>query len=816
MIKMAQVQDSFLSVCRSLAECGFVDDAAKMMCASPSAACDDALLDQTITGRFGSLKRTRIMIAASSGDVQRLSQLLRDSRGRLRRGLQAGVDIRDTDGTTALWIALCRGNVAAAGMLLDAGAAPLHYDESIAPLAAAATKSHLPGGLEALNLVLAAASRQAAMAGEDWREVYTENLHFALKAACSPPSQLGAAEREQREAAAREILRKLAESGAISNATVLIAAEGLLPDVLQAVLDGRVGLLHMHHDGGSSPLHVAAEGGRADNVRLLLSRYRELIASGATGVFGNAYTAELLDLEVSFAIVHAGSRDLVTDASAGREVMEALLGALTSIDIPFTGEHGAADALRTTARRSPQGFKLLLDRLAGHPRLLESLHDGEKEANTPLHVVAAEFLPEAVRDVLSALRRACADCALGGPGQPEAPSDAVKALAAGALRHMSERMLSYVNIAREEGKVGPASLSLSDVLARSVACAELLLQAGADAFLPEELNSEVPCEDADEHSVAPFWVAIRCDALEVAQLYLAKSGGGVERYCTGAVRESAVHGSTRCLRYFLESSRTAAVPEGSTHALLASAFSAVAQRCLLPAVLEREGSDLMEKVLLGMLFKSQAQALARAIAVLSEEGLSAEEMVGLDKPKPGCTALADLVPEVLVKAAMTTDAALVRELLPAARQLLSGTPGGASKMIRILRCVASMTCTVAVLTQRGINRGPLTVGSESMIVGTDHFGVSQSSRNHRLAKRFKDFGAVVATVVRAPEWDQPASTAAEVMASSVPVQVPGGSGVAGPILMRMLDEFFKEADVAVRDAFVLGIKLGLGEDTREL
>lgn len=80
---------------------------------------------------------------------------------------------------------------------------------------------------------------------------------------------------------------------------------------------------------------------------------------------------------------------------------------------------------------------------------------------------------------------------------------------------------------------------------------------------------------------------------------------------------------------------------------------------------------------------------------------------------------------------------------------------------------------------------------------------------YQMLAEFEKYGKLAAALARAPEWDQPpSSTAAEVMASSIPDE-DGAESVAVQALLEGNDE-------DVRDAFVRGLKLGLGEDVRKL
>lgn len=772
--------DTFVTVCRSLAEFGFVDAAAKMMCASVSAAHDDALLDTTITARIGSRSRTRVMIAAMSGDSARLSQLIRDSRGRSRKRLLEALNLRDADGHTALRLALRRGNVSAVGILLDAGATPLEsfaepYAYETAPtLSIAAISASLPGGLEALALVIASAQKHAPTLEdeEDGAHTLSGELHLAFGEACCPPSDLDAEGRERMKAAALVILRKLDEIDGVSGDTVVAAAKGVFPDVLQAVIDCGEGLIVSDME----PLAQAAGSRRVENVRLLLTRYRELIAAGASDAFGDAYTTEALDVEIESAIQQAGNPDALPTRhdpvaiEAGRDLVEILVGSLSSIDALFDDECGAFAVLLGPATNNPPALRLLLARLAGHPRLLDSLQCGMDDRFTLLQAAACALSADSVRDILAALRR----CLVEARGESGAQL-VVRIHATIALGFMCNHMA-----------LKPDFSTSGEALASGAECARLLLEAGADTLPYYD-------ESSSEQLRNPLWASIRADALEVVQLLLARSIAGtvpaLTRCLDEGVKQAALHGSARCLRYLLAFSRSA-FPEERTLGLIAAAYRAAID----------VGMKQFEGGCDGPHFREDcAPQLSSTFIVLSEEAVSdnttrtvtlssaAEQLL-----RPDYSSMITLMLRALEHAAFVTDIKLSSHLLSVFRVLCDTLLKGKTDVLSALHSMMQS-------------------GYVGCATGERRFQSPGSTCPAWFARqKVEDYGKLAAMLARMPEWDQPASSAAEIMASSFP---------RGRELLELTVYFDGANEVskieAVRDAFRRGIKLGLGEDPRE-
>lgn len=494
---------------------------------------------------------------------------MHDTRGRSRKGLQEAVNLRDADGHTALELAFRQGNFAAVDLLLRAGANPLPkvalpeiLKLRATPLRTAAINAARPGGLETLELVISAAEKHALNFGEIGAGIFADNLHFALKGAgSSSPSQIDAdGVTERMKAAAFAILRKLDEISAVSEETVAIAAGGCHPDVLQAALECKEGLLVVGDGEVGGAITAAAGSLRVDNVRLLLTRYRELIAAGASDAYGQPYTADAYDWELAFAVKgmfrsKAREDPSTSDIEAGHALMEIFLSELTDISLLCDEMAGAMEVLRSAARKNPPALLLLLDRLAGHPQLAESLDDySDGYGHGALQIAAHAFMPESVRFLLRAMR----GCKF--------PGGSIGQQASFALEAMCERM---------ENERSDEAPPAADALPRRLECASLLLEAGADAFVSHGVV--YPTEDEDDDSGIPFWRAIQADALEVVELFVVKSAAGVEitlsQVLKRAVAKAAHHGSARCLRYLFAASRHSS-PGGRTRALFAAALDA--------------------------------------------------------------------------------------------------------------------------------------------------------------------------------------------------------------------------------------------------
>jgi ankyrin repeat protein len=101
---------------RVVALVGYGHEARRLPFLCTSLARDDELLVATRTAVYGSQRRTRLMYAARTGDVRRVTALLRP------RGAEREVDATDAGGRTALHHASASGRVETVRLLLDKGA----------------------------------------------------------------------------------------------------------------------------------------------------------------------------------------------------------------------------------------------------------------------------------------------------------------------------------------------------------------------------------------------------------------------------------------------------------------------------------------------------------------------------------------------------------------------------------------------------------------------------------------------------------------------------------------------------------------------
>jgi ankyrin repeat protein len=101
---------------RVVALAGYGHEARRLPFLCTSLARDDELLVATRTAVYGPQKRTRLMYAARTGDVRRVTALLRP------RGAEREVDATDAGGRTALHHASASGRVETVRLLLDKGA----------------------------------------------------------------------------------------------------------------------------------------------------------------------------------------------------------------------------------------------------------------------------------------------------------------------------------------------------------------------------------------------------------------------------------------------------------------------------------------------------------------------------------------------------------------------------------------------------------------------------------------------------------------------------------------------------------------------
>jgi ankyrin repeat protein len=101
---------------RVVALVGYGHEARRLPFLCTSLARDDELLVATRTAVYGTQKRTRLMYAARTGDVRRVTTLLRP------RGTEREVDAVDAEGRTALHHASASGRVEAVRLLLAKGA----------------------------------------------------------------------------------------------------------------------------------------------------------------------------------------------------------------------------------------------------------------------------------------------------------------------------------------------------------------------------------------------------------------------------------------------------------------------------------------------------------------------------------------------------------------------------------------------------------------------------------------------------------------------------------------------------------------------
>jgi ankyrin repeat protein len=101
---------------RVVALAGYGHEARRLPFLCTSLARDDELLVATRTAVYGEQRRTRLMYAARTGDVRRVTRLLRPGDAKLE------VDATDAEGLSALHHASASGRVEVVRLLLDKGA----------------------------------------------------------------------------------------------------------------------------------------------------------------------------------------------------------------------------------------------------------------------------------------------------------------------------------------------------------------------------------------------------------------------------------------------------------------------------------------------------------------------------------------------------------------------------------------------------------------------------------------------------------------------------------------------------------------------
>jgi ankyrin repeat protein len=246
---------------RVVALAGYGHEARRLPFLCASLARDDELLVATRTAVYGSQRRTRLMCAARSGDVRRVTALLRP------RGAEREVDAVDAEGRTALHHASEVGRVETVRLLLDKGADKDKTDAPRQKTSCAWRPLHYASAMGHAGVARLLLERGAAT------EVEVEDVESAhrdepIHLACS----LGRV----------EVVRLLLDAKASNDVQ---DSRGRVP-IVCAIVKGQTAVVTLLLDRGFdvnaevlpgvrlsfSPLRWAVEFGREDIVHLLLER----------------------------------------------------------------------------------------------------------------------------------------------------------------------------------------------------------------------------------------------------------------------------------------------------------------------------------------------------------------------------------------------------------------------------------------------------------------------------------------------------------------------------------------------------------------
>jgi ankyrin repeat protein len=249
---------------RVVALVGYGHEARRLPFLCTSLARDDELLVATRTAVYGPLKRTRLMYAARTGDVRRVTALLRP------RGAKHEVDATDAELLTALHHASASGRVETVSLLLAKEAyvdamdfygrwRPLHYASAMGHAGVVAL---LLGGDAATEEMLVEDEDEDEDEDEEWEPCEEEPLHVAC------------------EHGHVEVVHLLLDK----DADVDAEADGRWRPLHYASVMGHAGVAHLLLGRGAAtdvvhdedeepteqPLHVACATGHIEVVRLLL------------------------------------------------------------------------------------------------------------------------------------------------------------------------------------------------------------------------------------------------------------------------------------------------------------------------------------------------------------------------------------------------------------------------------------------------------------------------------------------------------------------------------------------------------------------
>jgi ankyrin repeat protein len=252
---------------RVVALAGFGHEARRLPFLCTSLARDDELLVATRTAVYGERERTRLMYAARTGDVRRVTALLRP------RGAEREVDAVDPEGRTALHHASASGRVEVVRLLLDKGAdEDAEADGRWRPLHYASALGH--AGVVALLL-----ERDALTDADDDEDEENPFHEQPLHVAC--------------EYGHVDIVRLLLDAGSYKSAwdddrctPYIVAVKRGQEAVVLFLLDGGQQVDGTADDGidsGHTALCAAAWYGQESMVRLLLDRGADVNAVNRAG-----------------------------------------------------------------------------------------------------------------------------------------------------------------------------------------------------------------------------------------------------------------------------------------------------------------------------------------------------------------------------------------------------------------------------------------------------------------------------------------------------------------------------------------------------
>jgi ankyrin repeat protein len=333
-------------------------------------------------------KVTALMYAAASGHVDAMNSLIQKGN--------AGLDMKHTNGGTALLEAATGGMTEAIKVLVESGAEiDFTDDDGVTPLMAIAAQ----GKIEAQTLVLDELKKK--------KSPEELNEHINMLSFSGGSSVMFAAAGGHVECA-----KQLMELGADIK-DIARSREGYVEKLQKMIEEGQVQEDDPHVDGVTA-LHVAAQGGYVEMVKLLLEAGADvahkddsertplvLAVQGNFGDVANILVAGGSDPNTPYVDADGESHNLLFDAIMVENEEFALLLIEKGADIYQTDEKQVSTLLQASHRGLTEVVKALLVKHAtsGKTGLVD---DASEDGITPLIAASSEGNAESIKLLLEA------------------------------------------------------------------------------------------------------------------------------------------------------------------------------------------------------------------------------------------------------------------------------------------------------------------------------------------------------------------------------------------------------------------------------